>query len=194
MLKGQNSSSKLSDLDLIRQYQLSDNKELIGILFNRYLHLIFGVCLKYHKHEENAKDASMEIFEVLLNKLSTHQIENFKGWLHMVVRNHCLMQLRKTQSKREKEGDIKYLYERDMESEESMHQDDERETLLNGLENGLKELNVEQRQCLTMFYLEKKSYSEIIEETGFDFKQVKSFIQNGKRNLKNILSNSNGSA
>ena len=51
----------------------------------------------------------------------------------------------------------------------------------------LEELNPEQKQCLILFYLEKKSYQEISENTGFSLMQVKSYIQNGKRNLKILL-------
>jgi RNA polymerase sigma-70 factor, ECF subfamily len=184
----QKSDSSLTDLELIAKFQATGDNNYVATLFNRYVHLIYGVTMKYLKNEEDSKDFTMQVFEILMNKLSYHQVENFKSWLYTLVRNHCLMHLRKVKSHREKDAEIKYIYEAGMENPEDWHLEDEKEILLNGLEQALSELNEEQEICIRLFYLKKKSYQEIMDETGFDFKQVKSFIQNGKRNLKNLLS------
>jgi RNA polymerase sigma-70 factor, ECF subfamily len=184
----QKSDSSLTDLELITKYQETGDNNYVATLFNRYVHLIYGVTMKYLKNEDDCKDFTMQVFEILMDKLSYHQVENFKSWLYTLVRNHCLMHLRKLKSKREKDAEIKYIYEADMENPDEWHQEDEKEILLNGLEQALTELTKEQEICIRLFYLKKKSYQEIMDETGYDFKQVKSFIQNGKRNLKNLLS------
>ena len=49
-------------------------------------------------------------------------------------------------------------------------------------------LNPEQKQTVELFYLQEKSYKEIVDQTGFSMNDVKSYIQNGKRNLKIMLS------
>jgi len=59
------------------------------------------------------------------------------------------------------------------------------------LKEAMTSLNREQGLCVTLFYLEEKSYKEVVEITGFSSNQVKSYIQNGKRNLKLYLE-SNG--
>mgnify|MGYP006267250949 CR=1 FL=1 len=172
----------LSDQELIASYRETDESEQVGVLFERYTHWIYGVCLKYLKDEELAKDAVLQIFEKLLTELKKHEIQNFRPWLHQVARNHCLMHLRK---KNPVSASLS-----DMEWEPEEHPDTERETKeqtevqLNQLEEGIAQLNPEQRQCIELFFLKEKSYKEIEAQTGFTNKQVKSHIQNGRRNLK----------
>ena len=154
----------------------------LGELYQRYMDLVFGVCLKYFKDAERSKDAVMQIFEELVSKLKKHEVENFRGWLHQVAKNHCLMQIRGQKNKWTEPID---------ESREQAEADDERlvsllekEGMLQLLEECLSELNPEQQRCVTLFYLENLSYQEIAESSGFTLLQVKSHIQNGKRNLK----------
>lgn len=174
----------LTDTELIAQYKLSSDKEIVGILYKRYTHLVFGVCCKYLKDRDEAKDAVMTIFEKLMTDLLKHEIENFKSWLHSVSRNHCLMHLRK-HGKQYMQAIEPSNEAEVMEYEQALHPSGEnKEEMLQLMEKGIQTLKEEHRICLDLFYLKNKSYKEICDETGFELLQVKSFIQNGKRNLK----------
>jgi len=176
----------LSDAELISLYKKSGNQAIIGELYERYIHLVFGVCLKYLKHHENARDASVEIFEQLLTKLKSHEVSNFKSWLYSVAKNHCLMQLRKEKNHIELHDDVNEI----VESSSELHPSsvNEKEEQLVRLEEAIKQLNDDQRRCVEFFYLQELSYQQITDKTGFTFGEVKSFIQNGKRNLKIVMS------
>jgi RNA polymerase sigma factor (sigma-70 family) len=175
----------LSDEELVNLFRLQKNTDALGILFNRYATLVYGVSMKYLKNTELAKDATSQVFEKLLTDLHKHEVVVFKAWLYRVAQNHCLMHLR-ANNHLTKSVDV--FPENSVEYEETLHPVIEKEEMLNNLEASLTTLNVEQRQCIALFYLQKKSYTEIMQETGFNFMQVKSFIQNGKRNLKGKLS------
>ena len=58
------------------------------------------------------------------------------------------------------------------------------EEQLKALHHCLDRLPEEQRVSICEFFLSEKSYAEIAEQTGYVLKSVKSYIQNGKRNLK----------
>jgi RNA polymerase sigma factor (sigma-70 family) len=181
-----------TDKELILQFRSSGENSCLGVLFERYSHLVFGVCLKYLKDEDESKDAVIQIFEKLMEDLKKHEIENFKSWLHSVARNFCLMQLRKKQSATEKESEYKRNEPAVVDFEPASHlNNDHSEIQLNMLEDALKLLATEQRTCVELFYLQEKCYNEIVVLTGYSLNQVKSYIQNGKRNLKNILSKKN---
>ena len=173
---------------MIKNYKSTGDNAFVGVLFERYTHLVFGVCMKYLKVEDEAKDAVMVIFENLLVSLKKHEVTYFKAWLHTVSKNHCLMVLRN--AKRE----VTYVDTIHVENHLEQHQDDkiELEEKLNMLEAAIEELDQQQQTCIRMFYIEEKSYQQIIEFTGFDFNQVKSFIQNGKRNLKIYMQKNEG--
>lgn len=181
------SISQRSDEDLLREYTQQEDIRIAAELYLRYKGLIYGVCLKYLKNHDDAKDASMEVFEELLRKLSRHEIRNFKSWLYSLTRNHCLMQLRSAQKHVKTE-----LTEKDepivVEFPTELHPVEEREVTYQQLESAMEDLDERQAQCLRLFYLEEKSYQEVAGQTGFDLNKVKSYIQNGKRNLKNKLS------
>lgn len=151
------------------------------MLYNRYMSLVYGVCLKYLKDREESRDAVMQIFEKLVTALRQHQVEYFKGWLHTTTRNHCLMYLRSRKGKHFEE--ISPVL---MENNGVAHPEDEPalEENLGRLERCIETLNAEQRRCVQLFYLQQKCYKEIVQVTGFDDNKVKSYIQNGKRNLK----------
>jgi len=179
------SNKQLNDQQLISQYVQQNDKSALGTLFERYYHLVFGVGMKYLKNSERAKDMSMRVFEKLITDLKKHQIEYFKSWLYRVAQNACLMELRKNKSI------TKPLEENlmgDMESPAEKHLMIEKERMLVTMEQELANLPMDQQKCIRLFYLERKTYNDICEATGFTFKQVKSFIQNGKRNLKLKLS------
>jgi RNA polymerase sigma-70 factor (ECF subfamily) len=149
--------------------------------------------MKYLKDQDASKDAVMEIFEDLLEKLKKHHVTNFKSWLHSVARNHCLMTLRKEGSEDRKMEEFKNDPVTNVESEQELHLNDDTggETEVNRLREGLGFLKEEQKQCVELFYFEEQSYQQIAEATGFTMKEVKSYLQNGKRNLKNYLLNGN---
>lgn len=189
MFVGSKEHSDLTDQQLIGKYKQSENKEWVGILFMRYTHLVYSVCYKYLKDEDEAKDFTMQVFEQLLGKLLEHEVSNFKGWLHMVVKNHCLMHLRKVKSIRGHQKKYKEITPAHVESDFDEHPniEFEKEAKIRNLELAMNDLNQKQKTCISLFYLQKLSYQEVADRTGFTLKEVKSYIQNGKRNLKIIL-------
>lgn len=176
----------LDDLQLIARYRQTGDNNCVGILFQRYTHLIFGVCMKYLKDEDDSKDASMQIFEKLLLDLKKHEVQQFKAWLHMVCKNYCLMQLRSGSAKLKHDKELYKDTLAVMETDPYSHHGSEelKEIRLTRMEECIRQLNAEQRLCVELFYLQEKSYSEITETTSFSMNNVKSYIQNGKRNLK----------
>ena len=172
-----------SDSDLLNIFLKNGDNEIIGELYRRYGHLVLGLCLKYMADRDEAKDAVMSIFSNLISDLKKHRVEYFKSWLYTYSKNYCLMQLRKKQSQLKKELEIKEneIFLMDYNSMEHL-QEKEKQILL--MQEVLKELNAEQRKCLELFYIHTKSYAEIVELTGYNNNEVKSHIQNGKRNLK----------
>ena len=175
------STPSSTDAELVAAYQQQQELEILATLYQRYMELVYGVCLKYLPDEESAKDAVMNIFEELIVKLKNHQVENFRGWLHVLAKNHCLMQLRSS-----KHMKTSSLNESIVQLEESMHLNGvmEKEFQLDQMTQCMKGLPKEQQQCIELFYLQNKSYNEIVSITGYDWKQVRSYIQNGRRNLK----------
>jgi RNA polymerase sigma factor (sigma-70 family) len=176
----------LSDHELVLNYRETKDNELIAILFSRYTHLVYGVCLKYLDDKDDAKDAVMEIFEDLPDSIVRHEIRNFKSWLHSVTRNHCLMKLRRAKTlPLVQDLPDENTIEDFMEFPGFEHQEDETGGYSSGeLADALKSLKGPQRQCLELVYLEGKSYQEACEVTGYSYNEVKSHVQNGKRNLK----------
>lgn len=176
----------LSDEQIIEHYKQTSDKSWVGELYKRYTRFVFLVSMKYLKNEERCQDAVMQIFEKLFTDFHKHQIEKFKPWLHTVTRNHCLILLRKDQSVLQKEKKFQNEVDTFMESEEELHLDSNNDSdrHLNHLKEAILDLSEEQKRCIELFYLEEKSYKEIVDETGFSEKKVKSYIQNGKRNLK----------
>ncbi|MBK9505485.1 MAG: sigma-70 family RNA polymerase sigma factor [Bacteroidetes bacterium] len=188
--------SNLSDEELLSEYKRSGESKYAGELFKRYAHLVLGVCMKYLKNMDEAQDTTMFVFEKLLSELRQTDVQHFKSWLYMVAKNQCLMHIRK-----QKRHDIVTFDTENGENEESNsmeigaieHLDDVdlKEVQLQQLEEGIKTLNHEQQECISLFYLQDKSYVEVAEITGYDLNKVKSYIQNGKRNLKIYLEKRN---
>lgn len=177
---------KLSDEEILRSYRQNHNPEFIAELFERYVHLVFAVCIKYLKNTEDAKDASMQIFSFLLDELKENEVRHFRAWLHTVTRNQCLMQLRKEKTIRKMlDSEEEKILEGSMENDGFMHlyHMEEEEENRNLLMHALEKLNRDQKMCIELKYLEDKSYEEVAVLTGFNLNQVKSHIQNGKRNL-----------
>lgn len=180
---------ELSDAELVSLYRKESDLSVLGKLYQRYMDLIYGVCLKYLKDPEASKDAVINIYEELISKLKQHEVSHFKSWLYTLSRNHCLMQLRK-----EKGRSTVEIAEKFMQSEEMLHLDSvmEKESQLNSMEKCLEQLSEEQKSCVTLFYLQGKCYNEITELTGIEWNKVRSFIQNGRRNLKLCMENQKG--
>ena len=193
-----------SDTELVQKFRETRDNAIVGELYQRYTHLVFGVCMKYLKDEDEAKDGVMQIFEKLITDLHRHNIDNFKGWLYMVAKNHCLMYFRSKKIHVELPrhltgdfGDENYsddgmaMQEQDgmnMELVSNVHLNGEdKEKQLTLMESAIKELKEGQKICIELFYLQEKSYEEVAKMTGYSMKEVKSYIQNGKRNLKIIM-------
>ena len=175
-----NKITDLTDNELIEYYRHSGDMNHLSDLYQRYMDLVYGVCLQYLKQPEDAQDAVINIFEELVEKLKKHQIEFFKAWLYQVSKNHCLMILRK-----------KKIYFVSTEDEnvqigEEMHLEDvlNKESQLSALQSCIDELSEEQKQSVELFYLQNKCYKEIAIITQMPENKIKSYIQNGRRNLK----------
>jgi len=179
--------SELSDKELVDLYKYSSDTKYIGELYERYTHLIYGVCLKYLKNRDDSKDAVMQIFENLFDVIKKHEIDNFKSWIYSVAKNHCLMSIRKTKTAEKMKVAIKNDSENFMEYSDTLHHNNE-ELDFKNLEKGIEKLKKEQQECIRLMYLQDKSYKEVSQITGYSLNKVKSNIQNGKRNLKNYLS------
>lgn len=170
----------INDEDLLARFYTDGNKEWLGILLERYTLLLFGVCMKYLKEEDTAKDTVQQVFLKALSEIPKYKIENIGGWLYRVAKNMCLSLLRDKKVWSEPER----LEQLEQPEEVPVSLLIEREKDIDRLKEELGKLREEQRICLTLFYLDKKSYHEVAALTGFDIKQVKSHIQNGKRNLR----------
>ena len=176
------SSDQTTDKELVAAFKQSGDTNYLSTLYQRYMDLVFGVCLKYFKDSDRCKDAVMDIYEELNTKLKQHEVDNFKGWLHVVARNYCLMQLRSPRNMKTMEFNADF-----MQSAENTHLNGEvleKESNFVKLEQCLDTLTEEQKQSVRLFYLENKCYNEIAAITGYDWNKVRSYIQNGRRNLK----------
>jgi len=175
-----NIPSLISDYELIEKYKASADLAPLGELYQRYMELVYGVCLKYLKDPEEAKDCVLNIFEELVSKLRKHHVENFKGWLYQLTTNHCLMKLRK---KKIIPVNIDFS---NVHLQENEHPSlvFEKEENFKQMEYCLGQLSALQRQVIELFYLQDKCYKQISEAMGMELNMVRSFIQNGRRNLK----------
>lgn len=182
------SHTTYSDAELLQQFRKTADSKWLGWLFERYSLLVFGVCMKYLRNATDAQDATQHVFEKALGEVGKYEIPFFKSWIYSVAKNHCLMQIRSRNSKPgttdelPEEASAELLTDQELKIKELLMEEQSHH-----LKAALHELNPEQRICVEMFYLEKSSYHEIETRTGFSFSQVKSHIQNGKRNLRIIL-------
>ena len=174
----------ISDLELLERFYADRDNQWLGILLERYTLLLLGVCMKYLKNEELARDSVQQIFLKAITELQKYRVEYFKSWIYMVAKNHCLMQLRDKPGKNTIEVKDSIPSETDETDKESLLLN---EKTYEYMGEALKELNAEQQLCVTLFYMEKKSYQQITEQTGYSMMQVKSHIQNGKRNMRILI-------
>lgn len=174
---------KLTDTELINLFVETGDNQFVGLLYERYGHLVLGLCIKYLKNKDEAADAVMQIFTNLIRDLKKYTITWFKSWLYTYSKNFCLMELRKRQSALKHELEWKENVHLIMDFSDPAHlQEKEKQVLL--MEQAIGLLNLEQKTCIDLFYLKNKSYNEICDLTGYSANDVKSYIQNGKRNLK----------
>jgi len=179
---GKDRYEHITDNELLEKFYSDHDNQWLGIVLQRYTLLLLGVCMKYLKNEEEARDAVQQIFLKAIIELGKYKVVYIKSWLYMVARNHCLMKLR------DKNVFISVEERSQLAAVETDQKEiADKEATLTLLENSLEELNTEQKTCVTLFYLQKKSYQEIVDITGFSILQVKSYIQNGKRNLKMLV-------
>ena len=178
-----------SDIEIVNLYKKNADKKLIGELYQRYTSFVFLISMKYMKDEEASQDIVMQVFEKLFEDLKKYEVKNFKSWIYSVAKNQCLLNLRKTKSEDGKQKDFKINSEIIMESDEDFNPigKDLKEQELQKLEQSIKKLKEKQQTCIELFFLQEKSYKEVVEITGFDMKKVKSYIQNGKRKLKMMM-------
>lgn len=180
------------DAELLKQYKDTDDKLAFAELYTRHTHMVFLVCMKYLKDEQSSRDACMQIFESLLDKLKKHEPDNFKSWLYIVTKNYCMQVFRNMKLDVRNQGTLEKIGKTFVENSQDLRlEKEEQEAKLINLEKAMEELGKEQSSCLTYFYIENKSYQEIAEITGFDLNKVKSYIQNGKRNLKILMESKN---
>jgi len=187
--------ASLSDEEICQQFASSNDRKMIGELYKRYGHLVFGACMKYLKNPEESKDLVSIIFEKLMHKIPNTQILAFNSWLYSVIKSECLMRLRKGKNYDNLKENILRLEENNdiFEPRYGDHTQvgkgltvvaSNREEMVI---EAIKTLKPDQRKCITLFFFDKKSYKEIVETTDYSLKEVKSFLQNGKRNIKQFL-------
>lgn len=181
-----------TDESLLKKYKVSGDLEVLGKLFSGYMHLVYGVCLKYLQNREDARDAVMQIFEKLISETRHHDIKQFKPWLYVLTRNFCLMQLRSRKTTDRRINNYKLDHVKSVESLLELHPIDKEDADKDlPLKECIEKLNEEQKICIRLFYYENKCYREIAEYLKMDEKKVKSHLQNGKRNLKICLEKKN---
>lgn len=181
ILKHIQQASEESDDTLLQRYRQSQQQDLLAALYMRYADLVYGTALKYLGDADSAKDTVIDIYQELIEKVLRHEIQQFKGWLYVLVKNHCLMRLR-----REKKNITVELAPAFMQMEHSGHLDDilEKENDFKRMELCMEKLPTKQKKSIELFYLENKCYNEIAALLEEDWSKVRSLIQNGRRNLK----------
>jgi RNA polymerase sigma-70 factor (ECF subfamily) len=180
----QDKHKPIDDQAILSAYRSGGDQKLLSELYKKYMHLVFGLCLKYLEDDEKAKDAVMDIYEILVVKLRKFEVIYFKSWLYMVAKNHCLEKLRKEKAHFLKESDANRMY-----SEQVFHPDSVVDPkLLEKMHGCLAILPKEQQECIDLFYLQEKSYKEICQLTKMTWNKVRSHIQNGRRSLKICMS------
>ncbi len=176
---------KVSDQILIEKYKQTNNQEYLSAFYEKHTGLVFGICLKYLQSSEEAKDAVMDIYEKLAVDIPRFEIQNIKSWLYSFTKNHCLMILRKEKSIAGRMEDFRHEQNFFMENDSHMHPNIENDEIkAKFLEECMKILKESQKKCLELFYFQDYCYQQIADKTAYDLKKVKSYIQNGKRNLK----------
>lgn len=185
----------LSDFELIEAYRKSMNDRYLNELFSRYAYLVLFVCNKYFSNPEDSRDATMEVLEKLAQGIVKSDVKNFKSWLYVVTKNLCLNKLQKSKDLDFQfvpiDGDETNYFMYFSEIDSLIDEDDDHSLKMKqALKEAIETLDPHQRECLMLFYYEKKSYNEIMEMKNWDKDQVRSYLQNGRRNIKIYLKKS----
>ena len=183
-MKNKHKIAAISNDDLLQLFIEGGDIAYFGELYRRYIPLLYGLCLKYLNDKEAAHDAVMDIYSNLPEKVIHYEIINFNSWLYSVAKNHCLQVQRK-----DKQTIFVKIEDAYVENEDFFTQIDKAQTQeeISALEYCITTLNEEQQKSIQLFFYEEKSYLDIVEITGFELSKVKSYIQNGKRNLKTCI-------
>ncbi|MCW3805067.1 RNA polymerase sigma factor [Plebeiibacterium marinum] len=186
-------SKNISDSELVVQYKNTLNLDILGILYSRYMDLVFGVCLKYLKNKDDAQDTVMHIFEKISVALQETNVKDFRPWLYVVTKNYCLMELRNKKHHTISFDDENVFAEKFMESQYEIHPIDKEQHEQNetALKNCIEKLKFQQKESIELFYFKEMTYQQISAKMEVDIKKVKSYIQNAKRNIKICLERSN---
>jgi len=189
MIKIFNNKKFLKDEEIIEKFKNDPDNKLLNELFTRYIHLTYNLCFKYLKNDEACKDAVIEIYEQLINDIKKYEIKHFKNWLYVKTKNYCL---NKKNQKNNSKIELLFFEQIDnifVEFPFFINHSTEEINIIdnNQMETVINKLNAKQKKCIQLFYFENKSYNEISAITGYDIKKVKSHLQNGKRNLKNLI-------
>lgn len=188
LISKQNHTNPEPDEKLLEDFRQNGDLEILGALYQRYMHLVFGVCLRYFKNREEARDGVMQIFEKLIIEIPGHSIQKFKSWLYVLTKNHCLMEIRAGKTRERKMDQWIVEQEFSVEFQSELHPLDEESASQNKkLRECIDKLKNEQKDCVQLFFFENRSYREIADLLSLDEKKVKSHLQNGKRNLKICL-------
>ncbi len=179
----------IDDEVLLRRYRDTGDMTVLGKLYEAYAEMVYYVCMRYLKDSERSKDAVMQIFEELIHKVNKQEIQRFGNWLYVLSRNHCLMQLRAEKNRHHVSIDefVEFTLAVHPEGEA-----EEKERQLTALEQCMERLPEKQKRSVDLFFLNEKCYKEIADSTGYSLKEVKSYIQNGKRNLKLCMEANHG--
>ncbi len=170
----------MTENEKLAKYARTGDLELLGQVYADYMHLVFGVCLKYFKNKDDAQDGVIQVFEKLVVDLKKHSVTNFKSWLYVTSKNFCLMELRKNNKIQNTSlENVEYALPTHHEQEEPVDEE--------GLEECIEKLPEIQQKCIRLFYLKEHCYKEITTMLDTNLNRVKSAIQNGKRNLKLCL-------
>lgn len=185
MILGKKRLEKRSDEELLQAYKRRPSPAILGALFQRHYHKLYGLCLSYLKNAQDAEDSLMEIFESLPEKIQQYEITNFEPWLYFVSRNYCLKQLKhKAQERTDGLEEIREEFFMEFPMDADHNEEDRRYEVLS---DAIDQLKNGQKKCIILFFMENKSYQEISELTDYSLNDIKSYIQNGKRNLKNLI-------
>lgn len=177
--------SQLSDQQLLERYQHSEELKLLALLYERYVELVYGLCLKYLENEASAEDAVMDIYQELGVKLLQHEVKSFRSWLYVFAKNHCLMKIRARKKAPQLDFDPDVMHS--LEELHPINDNGEEKPEIDHLKQCLEDLPEEQQNCIRWFYYEEKSYKDIAEDEDIPLGKVRSYIQNGRRNLKNCV-------
>lgn len=172
----------------VKAYRQTGEQRYLLVLFERYQHLILGLAIKQLKSANEAKDLCSEVYELISIKLLKHDVNHFKSWLYRVVFN-CTLQRLKKRSSFVSINETDFFDEESMDFTVSDHPKVKAAKIDDEIHDCIDQLKHEQKNCIELFYLQEFCYNEIAEQTGYLLKKVKSYIQNGKRNLKLCLEN-----